>query len=97
MNKTLDAIIKKYGVETVIARLLEQLRILADSDSGEVKTTIKNLLSDLPSDTEYIYTLCEYTNLVTYTSGSAVINDSPWKEEETRRDLLVSEGDDHGN
>lgn len=97
MNKTLDAIIKKFGVEAVIARLLEQLRILAVSDSEEVKTIIKNLLADLPSDTEYIYTLCEYTNLVTYTSGNAVINDFPWKEEETRRDLLVREGDDHGN
>lgn len=88
MNKTMNAILKNYGTENVISRLMEQLRILADSNDEEVTFTVKKLLSDLPCDTEYIYNLCEFTNLVTYTSDKAAINDVPWKEEYIRERLI---------
>jgi len=65
MNKTLKALLSKYGTEKVIARILEQLRIIATSEDEEVKDAVKELIASSGCDTEYIYSLCEYTNLVT--------------------------------
>ena len=88
MNKTLDIIIKKYGIETVIARLIEQLRILSESNNDDVTSTVKSFLNETPSDTEYIYNLCEFTHLVTFASNNEKINDSPWEEDEVRKTLI---------
>ncbi len=79
MNKTLELLIDKYGAEEIIARILEQLKIIATCEDEEVINAVKALLSDVGCDTEYIYSLCEYTNLVTYVSDNLKVTDSPWK------------------
>ncbi|GAB6180164.1 hypothetical protein JCM14036_14830 [Desulfotomaculum defluvii] len=78
MNNTLEMLIEKYGAEVIIARILEQLRLLAQSKNQEVIDVVKTLLSETGCDTEYIYTLCEYTNLATYVSDTIQITDEPW-------------------
>ncbi len=91
MNNTLKALLKKYGTEEIIARVIEQLRILAtcEDEDEDVKKVVKELLASSSCDTEYIYTLCEFTNLVTYVSEEAVITDSLWNEEDSRDEILA--------
>lgn len=84
MNKTLKALLNQYGTEKVIARILEQLKILATSDDDEVKKTVKELVKSSGCDTEYIYSLCEFSNLVTFVSEEAMVSDFPWKEEKPK-------------
>jgi hypothetical protein len=96
MNKTLDIILKKYGAEHVVARLIEQLRLAAESKDEEVTKTVKQLVAEYPSDTEYIYSLCEFSNLLTYTSVDPMITDEPWKEEGIRQELINGEEDGYG-
>ena len=96
MNKTLDVILKTYGTEHVIARLIEQLRLAAESKDEEVTKTVKQLVTEYPSDTEYIYSLCEFSNLLTYASANPTITDGPWKEEDIRQELINSKEDDYG-
>jgi hypothetical protein len=80
MNKTLKLLLNKYGTEAVISRILEQLKILAQCEDEEVTKTVKELLEDTDCDTEYIYNLCEYSNLVTYLSEDIKITNSPWND-----------------
>ncbi|HCS74131.1 MAG TPA: hypothetical protein DIW17_09675 [Clostridiales bacterium] len=96
MNKTLDMILKIYGAEHVVARLIEQLRLVAESKDEEVIKTVKQLVAEYPSDTEYIYSLCEFSNLLTYTSADPTITDEPWKEEGIRQELINSKEDGYG-
>ncbi len=37
MNQTLKALVHKYGTEAVVARILEQLKLIAYSKDEEVK------------------------------------------------------------
>ena len=53
MNKTLEAILNKYGAEVVIARIMEQLNILALSEDDEAKQEAVELLEGSGCDTEY--------------------------------------------
>ena len=84
MNRTLEALIQKFGVKTIIARILEQLKLLALSEEEEVKDTAKKLIKDCGCDTEYLFNLCEYTNLVAFTSDKIEITDSPWNDDAVR-------------
>ena len=83
MNKTLKALIRKYGTEEIIARILEQLKLLVETEDEEVRKAVKDLILDSGSDTEYIFNLCEYTNLVTYVSDRTYISDKPETESNT--------------
>lgn len=96
MNKTLDMILKIYGAEHVIARLIEQLRLVAESKDEEVIKTVKQLVAEYPSDTEYIYSLCKFSNLLTYASADPTISDEPWKEEGIRQELINGGEDGYG-
>lgn len=78
MNETLTLLTEKYGTEVIIARVLEQLKLLAHSKDEEVVQTVKELIESAGCDTEYIYTLCEYTNLATFVSDQVHVTDSPW-------------------
>jgi len=82
MNSMLEILIAKYGTEVIIARIMEQLRLLATSEDEMVKKEVKDLIISSSCDTEYIYLLCEYTNLVTYASAEAVVTDTPWNDTE---------------
>lgn len=96
MNKTLDMILKKFGAEHIIARLIEQLRIAAQSNDEEVINTVKELVVEYPSDTEYIYSLCEFSNLLTYTSVNPTVMDELWKDEDIRQKIINGEEDNYG-
>lgn len=80
MKKNIKSLIKEYGAEEIIARIMEQLRIVADCEDEEVIKVVKELLKNTGCDTEYIYNLCEFTNLVTYTSEKVKVTESPWLE-----------------
>lgn len=88
MNNTLKALLSKYGTEKVIARIMEQLRLLAVSKDEEVKKAVGELITASGCDTEYIYSLCEFTNLVTYVSEEAVVKDSPWTDENSKAEIM---------
>ncbi len=88
MNNTLKALVTKYGTEKVIARIMEQFRLLAISEDEEVKKAVKELIASSGCDTEYIYSLCEYTNLVTYAAEEAVVTDSPWSDEDSKAEIM---------
>lgn len=95
MDKTLDIILKKYGAEIVVARILEQLKLLATSKDEDVVKVVKELVLSSKSDTEYIYTLCEYTNLATFVSENIDITDDDWEDEEARQCLINGEAKDY--
>lgn len=80
MNKALKELFETYGEEVVVGRILEQLKLLAFSDDKEVKEAVIAALNDAGCDTEYIFNLCEYTNLVSYASDEVIITTEPWKE-----------------
>lgn len=80
MNKSLKELFETYGEEVVVGRILEQLKLLAFSDDKEVKEAIIAALNDAACDTEYIFNLCEYTNLVSYASEEVSITTEPWNE-----------------
>ena len=80
MNKSLKELFETYGEEVVVGRILEQLKLLAFSDEKEVKETVVAALNDTGCDTEYIFNLCEYTNLVSYASEEVTVTTDPWKE-----------------
>lgn len=86
MNQNLSIILNHFGIETVIARLMEQLHmIVGDCSSQEAQETAKALLESCGCDTEYIYTLCENTNLVTYVSDCVTVTDEPWLDDFSRQ------------
>lgn len=87
MNSTLRTLVSEYGTETIIARVLEQLKLAALSDDEEVKATVRELLEASACDTEYLYLLCEYTNLMTYVSETAEVTDGPWKDQKSKAGL----------
>lgn len=60
---------------------MEQLKILAKCEDAEVIDSVKGLIERTGCDTEYIYNLCEYGNLVTYVSENTKVTESPWIEE----------------
>ena len=80
MNKFLKELFETYGEEVVVGRILEQLKLLAFSDDKEVKEAVIAALNDADCDTEYIFNLCEYTNLVSYASEEVEVSAEPWKE-----------------
>ena len=80
MNKSLKELFESFGEEVVVGRILEQLKLLAFSDDKEVKEAVIAALNDAGCDTEYIFNLCEYTNLVSYASEEVSITTEPWKE-----------------
>lgn len=80
MNKSLKELFETYGEEVVVGRILEQLKLLAFSDDKEVKEAVIAALNDAGCDTEYIFNLCEYTNLVSYASEEVSITTEPWME-----------------
>ena len=84
MSRTLKLLLEEFGTESVIARILEQLRLLAESDDPKVKEVIVSLINDCACDTEYIYSLCMFTNLVTYVSDNPKLSDNPWFDEYSR-------------
>ena len=79
--------VSEYGTETIIARVLEQLKLAALSDDEEVKAAVRELLEASACDTEYLYLLCEYTNLMTYVSETAEVTDGLWKDQMARTSL----------
>jgi hypothetical protein len=79
MNKTLHELLNEYGTETVIARILQQLQLLALSKDKECKKVVRNLVKAAICDTEYIYMLCEYTNLMTYVSDNVHVTNGHWQ------------------
>ena len=87
MNTTLKTLLADYGTESVIARLLEQLKLAALSEDKEVRATVKELLESSACDTEYIYSLCEYTNLVTYAGETQEVTDGPWNDRDAKAGL----------
>ena len=87
MNSTLRTLVSEYGTETIIARVLEQLKLAALSDDEEVKAAVRELLETAACDTEYLYLLCEYTNLMTYVSETAEVTDGLWKDQMARTSL----------
>ena len=80
MNKSLKELFETYGEEVVVGRILEQLKLLAFSDDKEVIKAVIAALNDAGCDTEYIFNLCEYTNLVSYASEEVTVTTEPWKE-----------------
>jgi len=80
MKKSLKELFEIYGEEVVVGRVLEQLKLLAFSDDKEVKEAVIAALNDAGCDTEYIFNLCEYTNLVSYASEEVEVTTEPWKE-----------------
>jgi hypothetical protein len=80
MNKSLKELFKTYGEEVVVGRILEQLKLLAFSDDEEVKEAAIAALNDAGCDMEYIFNLCEYTNLVSYASEEVSITTESWNE-----------------
>ena len=80
MKKSLRELFETYGEEAVVGRILEQLKLLAFSDDKEVKETVVAALNDTGCDTEYLYNLCEYTNLVSYASEEVTVSTEPWNE-----------------
>ena len=87
MNSTLRTLVSEYGTETMIARVLEQLKLAALSDDEEVRAAVRELLETAACDTEYLYLLCEYTNLMTYVSETAEVTDGLWKDQMARTSL----------
>jgi len=85
MTKALQGVIGKYGAETVIARLMEQIRVLSECDDirDEVARTVRQYTSDI----EYIYDICEYTNLVTYASDNPRLSNENWDNEDAKKEL----------
>jgi hypothetical protein len=81
MAKNLKELIKKYGAETIVVSVMEQLKILAKCQDTEVIASVKGLIESTGCDTEYIYNLCEFGNLVTYVSQNSKVTESPWLEE----------------
>lgn len=80
MNKSLKELFESFGEEVVVGRILEQLKLLAFSDDKEVKEAVIAALNDAGCDMEYIFNLCEYTNLVSYASEEVTVTTEPWKE-----------------
>lgn len=87
MNKTLKMILDKYGAEVVIARILEQLRLLAETQDEEVIETVKEAVEGY-CDTEYIYNLCEFPGVTTYASEIINISDDIWVDKGLRKNLF---------
>ena len=87
MNSTLRTLVSEYGTETIIARVLEQLKLAALSDDEEVRAAVRELLETAACDTEYLYLLCEYTNLMTYVSETAEVTDGPWNDRNSKAGL----------
>ena len=87
MNPTLRTLVSEYGTETIIARVLEQLKLAALSDDEEVRAAVRELLETAACDTEYLYLLCEYTNLMTYVSETAEVTDGPWNDRNSKAGL----------
>lgn len=81
MNKTLRELFETYGEEVVVGRILDQLKLLAYSDDEEVRGTVVAAVNDAGCDTEYIYSLCEYTNLVSYAAEDVSVTTEPWTED----------------
>ena len=73
MNQSLQALMNQYGEEEVVARVLEQLKLLVFTDDMEVHETVKSALIDATSDIDYLSNLCEYTNLVTFAEDKVVV------------------------
>jgi hypothetical protein len=94
MNATLKAVLKKYGTERVIARIMEQQRLLAQSENEEVLCRTKKFINSLKSDTEYIYALCEYTNFVSFTSRNPKLNTNRWNDICSELELLLEMEDE---
>jgi len=84
MSRTLKLLLEEFGTETVIARILEQLMLLAKCDDPKVKEIVVNLVNECGCDTEYIYALCVFTNAITYADANPVVSDKPWLEESLR-------------
>lgn len=80
MKKTLEELLKEYSQEVVVGRILEQLKLLIFSKDEEVIRTVKEAFKDAGCDTEYIYMLCEYSNLTSYASEEVNVTSSPWIE-----------------
>lgn len=87
MNSTLRTLVSEYGTATIIARVLEQLKLAALSDDEEVRAAVRELLETAACDTEYLYLLCEYTNLMTYVSETAEVTDGPWNDRNSKAGL----------
>lgn len=85
MTHSLKGIIKQYGTETVIARMMEQIRLL--TEAGEVRDVAVDMVNQYKSDTEYIYSLCEFTHLVAYASDKPYLSDDPWEDKKTKKEL----------
>lgn len=81
MRMTLEALLKEYGAEVVVGRILEQLKLLVFSDDEEVIKIVKDVLKDTGCDTEYIYSLCEYQSLISYAAEEVTVTSSPWTED----------------
>ena len=45
------------------------------------------VVNQYKSDTEYIYSLCEYTNLLTYASDNPRLMDENWEDKLTKKEL----------
>lgn len=85
MTKTLRGIVSKYGTATVIARLMEQIRLL--SLCNDISDEVAETVNQYAADTEFIYSLCKYTNLITYTSEKPALTDQGWEDEDAKEEL----------
>jgi len=87
MNRTFKLMLDEFGTEEVIARIMEQLNILATCNDQEAKKAAISLVKDCGCDTEYIYTLCTFTNLVAYVSEFPIVSDGPWIDAPSRPEV----------
>ena len=88
MNKTLDLILKKYGVEEVIGGILEQLRVLVETEDRKVAKAVKDAVRDYSCDTEYIFNLCELGRCLTFVSDNPLVSDDEWKHPQDKLEFI---------
>ena len=54
MNSTLRTLVSEYGTATIIARVLEQLKLAALSDDEEVRAAVRELLETAARDEAHL-------------------------------------------
>lgn len=90
-DEELAALINRFGSETIICRLTEQIRLLAED--GRVRDDVATVVRQIPCDAEFIFALCELTSLLTWCSDVPELNGLPWEDDEDRQDLMSSVGE----
>ena len=87
MTRSLQGLIRRYGTERILARVMEQLRLLAGSPDSDVRQAVAEVAQDYPCDVEYLHALCEYNARVTYVSDQQTLSDEPWQDRDIKQAL----------